>query len=74
MILTLVEHNPVRVLFVSAVVNGLLAPPLLLLVMLVGGNPRIMGEAVNGPWLTALGWTATGVMTAAAVAFIAGSL
>jgi NRAMP (natural resistance-associated macrophage protein)-like metal ion transporter len=74
MILTLVEHNPVRVLFVSAVVNGLLAPPLLLLVMLVGGNPRIMGKDVNGPWLTALGWTATGVMTAAAVAFIVGSL
>jgi Mn2+/Fe2+ NRAMP family transporter len=40
----------------------------------VGGNPRIMGKDVNGPWLTALGWTATGVMTAAAVAFIAGSL
>ncbi len=44
MVLTLLQHNPVRVLFVSAVVNGLLAPPLLLLVMLVGGNPRIMGK------------------------------
>lgn len=40
----------------------------------VGGNRRIMGEHVNGPWLTVLGWTATGVMTAAAVIFIAGSL
>jgi NRAMP (natural resistance-associated macrophage protein)-like metal ion transporter len=73
MLLSLLEHNPVRVLFVSAVVNGLLAPPLLLLVMLVGGNRRIMGEHVNGPWLAVLGWTATGVMTAAAVAFVAGS-
>jgi NRAMP (natural resistance-associated macrophage protein)-like metal ion transporter len=73
MLLSLLQHNPVRVLFVSAVLNGLLAPPLLLLVMLVGGNRRIMGEHVNGPWLTVLGWTATGVMTAAAVAFVAGS-
>jgi Mn2+/Fe2+ NRAMP family transporter len=74
MLLTLLQDNPVRVLFVSAVVNGLLAPPLLLLVMLVGGNPRIMGQHVNGPWLTVLGWTATAVMTAAAVAFFAVSL
>jgi Mn2+/Fe2+ NRAMP family transporter len=39
----------------------------------VGGNRRIMGDHVNGPWLTVLGWTATGVMTAAAAVFIAGS-
>ena len=40
---------------------------------ILGANRRIMGEQVNGPWLTGLGWTATGVMTAAAVVFIAGS-
>jgi NRAMP (natural resistance-associated macrophage protein)-like metal ion transporter len=74
MVLTLGQTNPIRMLFVSALVNGLLAPPLLLLVMLVGGNRRIMGEHVNGPWLTVLGWTATAVMTAAAVAFCAVSL
>jgi Mn2+/Fe2+ NRAMP family transporter len=66
---TLFVHNPIRMLFVSALLNGLLAPPLLVLVMLVGGNRRIMGEHVNGPWLTVLGWTATAVMTAAAIAF-----
>ena len=43
-------------------------------VMLVGGNRRIMGAHVNGPWLTVLGWTATAVMTAAALAFFAVSL
>jgi Mn2+/Fe2+ NRAMP family transporter len=71
MVLTIVQRNPVHVLFLSAIVNGLLAPPLLVLVMLVGGNPRIMGEHVNGPWLAVLGWTATAVMTAAAAAFLA---
>ncbi|HKZ06593.1 MAG TPA: divalent metal cation transporter [Methylomirabilota bacterium] len=68
--ITLLERSPVRVLFLSAIVNGLLAPPLLGLVMLVGGDRRIMGEHVNGPWLTVLGWLATGVMAAAAVAFL----
>jgi len=58
-------------LFLCAVLNGLLAPPLLLLVMLVGRNRAIMGEHASGPWLSALGWTATAVMSLAAVAFFA---
>ncbi|HEU5192749.1 MAG TPA: divalent metal cation transporter [Methylomirabilota bacterium] len=70
MALTVLQHRPVHVLFVSAIVNGLLAPPLLVLVMLVGGNRRIMGSHVNGPWLAALGWSATAVMAAAALAFL----
>lgn len=70
MALTVLQHRPVHVLFVSAIVNGLLAPPLLVLVMLVGGNRRIMGSHVNGPWLAALGWSATAVMAGAALAFL----
>jgi NRAMP (natural resistance-associated macrophage protein)-like metal ion transporter len=68
MALDLFQMNAVRMLFLSAVLNGLLAPPLLLLVMLVGGNRHIMGEHVNPRWLNVLGWTATLLMTAAAVA------
>ena len=69
MLLDLAGTNPMRMLFLCAVLNGLLAPPLLLLVMLVGRNRAIMGEHANGPWLSALGWTATAVMSLAAVAF-----
>jgi NRAMP (natural resistance-associated macrophage protein)-like metal ion transporter len=69
-VLTLLEKNPIRVLFLSAVVNGLLAPPLMALVMLVGNNRKIMGQHANGVWLNILGWTATVVMTLAAVAFL----
>jgi len=71
MLLDLAGTNPMRMLFLCAVLNGLLAPPLLLLVMLVGRNRAIMGEHANGPWLSALGWTATAVMSLAAVAFFA---
>ena len=70
--MTFLQQSPVRMLFLSAVINGLLAPPLLALVMLVGGNRRIMGGHANGRWLAGLGWTATAVMTAAAVLFVFG--
>jgi NRAMP (natural resistance-associated macrophage protein)-like metal ion transporter len=69
MALDLAGMNPIRMLFLSAVLNGLLAPPLLLLVMLVSSNRAIMGKHANGPWLNLLGWSATAVMTLAAVAF-----
>jgi len=69
MALNLAGTNPIRMLFLSALLNGLLAPPLLLLVMLVGNNRTIMGERANGPWLNVLGWLATALMSLAAVAF-----
>jgi Mn2+/Fe2+ NRAMP family transporter len=64
------QLNPIRLLFLAAIVNGLLAPPLLVLVMLAGNSRRVMGDRVNGFWLNALGWTATAVMTAAGAAFL----
>ena len=63
--------SPIRMLFWSAILNGLLAPPLMVLVMLVGNNPKIMGEHTNGRALNVLGWIATLLMSAAAVAFFA---
>src|SRR5881409_1747480 len=74
MALNLGGTHPIRMLFLSAVLNGLLAPPLLLLVMLVGNNRAIMGQHANGPWLNLLGWLATAVMFLAAVAFFATAL
>jgi len=74
MLLDLVQMSPIRMLLLAAVLNGILAPPLLVLVMLVSNNANIMGERTNGPWLNILGWTATVLMTAAAVAFFVTSL
>jgi NRAMP (natural resistance-associated macrophage protein)-like metal ion transporter len=71
MVLGLLQTNPIRVLFLSAVLNGLLAPPLMVLVMMVGSNRKIMGEHVNGFSLKLLGWTATALMTIGAIAFFA---
>ena len=65
--------NAVGLLFWSAVINGLLAPPLILLVILLTSKPKVMGKHVNPPLLKYLGWATFAVMTAAAIAMLATS-
>ena len=57
--------NPVRMLFWSAVLNGVLAPPLILLVVLLTSDPKVMGDRVNHPLVRALGWFTFVVMLGA---------
>jgi NRAMP (natural resistance-associated macrophage protein)-like metal ion transporter len=60
--------DAVAMLFWSAVVNGVLAPPLIVLVVLLTSDPKVMGDRVNSPLLRTLGWITAGVMAFAAVA------
>ena len=69
-VLDYLGFNAVKMLFWSAVINGLLAPPLILLVVLLTSNPKVMGKRVNPPLLKYLGWATFAVMTAAAVGMI----
>ena len=62
--------NPIRALFLAAIINGFLAPPLLVVIMLVANNRQIMGDRVNGRWSNLLGWATTVVMFVAAVALV----
>jgi Mn2+/Fe2+ NRAMP family transporter len=62
--------NAVKMLLWSAVINGLLAPPLILLVILLTSSEKVMGKRVNSPPLKYLGWATFGVMTAAAVGML----
>jgi NRAMP (natural resistance-associated macrophage protein)-like metal ion transporter len=65
--------GPVKMLFWSAVANGVLAPPLIVLIVLLTTDATVMGDRVNPAWLRRLGWLAAIVMTAAAVCmFVAG--
>jgi len=57
----------VSALFWSAVLNGLLAPLVLIVLMLVANNRKIMADDVNGGVVNAFGWMTTVAMTAAAV-------
>lgn len=62
--------NAVKMLFWSAVLNGILAPPLVFLVVLLTSNREVMHEHVSSPTLRWLGWACAGAMTVAAVALL----
>jgi NRAMP (natural resistance-associated macrophage protein)-like metal ion transporter len=63
--------NAVAMLFWSAVLNGVLAPPLIVIVLLLTSSRKVMGNRLNPPWLKGLGWITVVVMTAASVAMFA---
>ncbi|HAF16466.1 MAG TPA: iron transporter [Blastocatellia bacterium] len=58
--------NAVKMLFWSAILNGVLAPPLIVLVVLLTSNKKIMGAHVNPPLLKWLGWATAAIMAVAA--------
>jgi NRAMP (natural resistance-associated macrophage protein)-like metal ion transporter len=58
--------NAIKLLFTTAVINGLLAPPLILIVVLLTGDPTVMGHAVNSRVVSFLGWLTFAVMVVAA--------
>jgi len=68
------DFNAVAMLFWSAVVNGVLAPPLIVLVLLLTNDAGIMGARRNPTWLRLLGWTTAGVMALAAVGMLVTSI
>ena len=68
--LNLTPLDPVKALYWSAVLNGLLAAPLMATMLLMARNPNVMGTLVLPPYLVVLGWVGTAAMAAASVAFL----
>ncbi|HZS14098.1 MAG TPA: Nramp family divalent metal transporter [Candidatus Dormibacteraeota bacterium] len=73
-LLNALGFDPIRALFLTAVANGLVAPPLLALITVTAGDRRIMGDRVSGRLSRAGAWTATVVMAAAAIALLLTSI
>lgn len=67
--LNFVGADPARALYWAAVVNGVLAAPLMAAMMLVVRNPRAMGRLTISRRAALLGWGATAVMTISTVVF-----
>jgi len=63
--------DPARALYWAAVVNGVLAAPLMVMMTLIVRNPRAMGRLTLGPRATITGWFATLVMAGATIIFFA---
>jgi len=62
--------NPMKALYWSAVLNGLLAPPLMVVTMLIARNPKVMGKLTISRGLAFWGWTSTAVMAGVAGLFL----
>jgi NRAMP (natural resistance-associated macrophage protein)-like metal ion transporter len=67
MLINFVGINPMSALFWTAVINGVVSPPLLVIIMVVSNNRKVMGDKVNGTASNIIGWISAAVMFAAAI-------
>lgn len=65
--ITFMHFDPIRALYWSAVINGVTAVPIMVVMMLMAGSTRIMGEFAVTGWLAWGGWLATLAMAIAAL-------
>lgn len=68
--LTMLHISPIKALFWSAVINGLVAPPIMIIMMLLSSNKKVMGEFTLNKRQTITGWISTAVMMISAVALL----
>ncbi len=66
--------SPIKALVWAAVLNGIVAVPVMVMIMLLGSRTEVMGQFVVSRRLRVTGWAATVVMAAASVAFVLSSL
>jgi NRAMP (natural resistance-associated macrophage protein)-like metal ion transporter len=66
--------DPIRALYWSAVINGLVAVPLMGILMIMSANSRVVGKFLLPNYLRILGWIATVVMLLASLAFTLSAL
>ncbi len=71
MLINFTSLDPIKALIYSAVLNGLIAPVILIFVVKISGDKKIMGEHKNGPLSNAVGWLTTVLMVLVAVATVA---
>jgi len=68
--LNFINLDPIKALIYSAVANGIAAPVVLALIVLISSNKHIMGKWVNKKFTTVVGWIVVGLMAIAGIAAI----
>ena len=63
--------DPMLILYYAALLNGLLAPPLMIMILLIANNKNVLGKYVNGKLSNILGWTITAIMGVMSIIFFA---
>jgi len=61
-VLAIVSTDPIGLLILSAIVNGIAAGPFLIVIMLISRDRKIMGEYRNGKLAATMGWLTTVIM------------
>jgi NRAMP (natural resistance-associated macrophage protein)-like metal ion transporter len=67
LLVNFIHIDPFQMLYYTAILNGIAAPPLMFLILLICNNKKIMGKHTNGLWSNAAGIFITIVMAIAAV-------
>lgn len=70
LLINFIGVSPFKMLYYTAVLNGISAPPLMVFIMLISNNKKIMGEHTNSRAINIIGWTITGIMGVAALALL----
>lgn len=65
LLINFTHTNPITALYYSAVLNGIIAPPLIIMILFISNNKKIMGERTNGSILNILGVIAATAMSLA---------
>ena len=55
--------DPIRALYWSAIINGVMAAPIVAVMMKLTNNPRVMGSFTLSPWFRIVGWITVLVMS-----------
>lgn len=66
-----IHLDPIKALIYAAVANGIIAPVILYFVVRLSGDKRLMGEHVNGPLASGIGWLTIVIMAISGIAAVA---
>jgi Mn2+/Fe2+ NRAMP family transporter len=69
--ISLLPLDPIRALYWSAVINGVMVAPIIVVMMKLASNPRVMGRFTLSLWLKIVGWITAAVMALCVVGLIA---
>jgi NRAMP (natural resistance-associated macrophage protein)-like metal ion transporter len=74
LVLNFVHFDPMKSLFIAAVINGVMAAPVMALMMIMTRSPKIMGSFKLPIYLEVMGWTGAAAMFVASIAFLISSI
>lgn len=66
----LLNIEPMQMLFLASIFEGLGTPVLLVLLLQIATSPRVMGEYRITGWMASVAWVVTGIVTLAGLAFL----